>query len=322
LLEKRYGTSVKKRIYALGKRFRELDAFIEIYARNWIDNNIICYGKTRKSKPPRTGRQGREAILISRKKYATLPSLLRIRILQILCFEYLGTAPNERLLTSMDRLIVSGGSSALLSVGKGATLRCQYGEAVISPPGEKATLDARNARFGRQGKGKEHKSRRGEERGKAVKKKGTAEPVLRMGGPGIYRWNRPGREGGGVEARSPVSIFWEERGKIVPGRIRKMAEGERQAIFDAEMLRLPLSVRPLKVGDRVRPLGHKTEKKIKEILIDRKVPREERWGRPVMCDAYGRIVWIPRILRSAEAAVTHATKRTIVLRVDIGEPAS
>jgi len=72
----------------------------------------------------------------------------------------------------------------------------------------------------------------------------------------------------------------------------------------------------------VRPLGLATDKKIKEILIDRKVPREERWGRPVMCDADGRIIWIPRILRSAEAAVTHATKHTIVLRSDIGEPAS
>jgi len=101
-----------------------------------------------------------------------------------------------------------------------------------------------------------------------------------------------------------------------------MAEGERQAIFDAELLRLPLFVRPLKAGDRVRPLGLATDKKVKEILIDRKVPREERWGRPVMCDADGRIVWIPRILRSADAAVTPATRRTIVLRADIWEPAS
>ncbi len=143
-----------------------------------------------------------------------------------------------------------------------------------------------------------------------------------MEGPGIYRWNQPARESGVVVAGSPVSFFWEERRKIAPGRIRKVAEGERRAVFDAELLRLPLSVRSLKAGDRVRPLGLKTDKKIKEILIDRKVPREERWGRPVVCDAEGRIVWIPRILRSADAAVTPATRRTIVLRADIGEPAS
>jgi len=323
LLEKRYGKSVKKRIYALGERFRELDAFIDISAHNCIDDNIICHGKIRKSKPPCTGRQGKDAIRIPRKKYAALPSLLRIRILQILCYGRIGTAPNERLLASMDRLIVSGGASARLNIGRGATLRCRYGEALLSPPRKKATLDARDVRFGGLGKGKEQKGRRvEEEREKAGKKKGVAEPVFRMKGPGIYRWNRPGRKGGGVEARSPVSIFWEERGKIAPGRIRKMAEGERQAIFDAELLRLPLFVRPLKAGDRVRPLGLATDKKIKEILIDQKVPREERWGRPVMCDADGRIVWVPRILRSAEAAVTPATRRTIVLRAEIGEPAS
>jgi tRNA(Ile)-lysidine synthetase-like protein len=233
-----------------------------------------------------------------------------------------GTSPGERLLGSMDRLIVSGRPSARLSIGKGYVLRCRNEEAFFSPAGEKATPGEREGHFGQQGKGKEQKSRKGEERGRAAKTKGTAEPVFKMKGPGIYRWNRPAREGGGIEVGHSVSIFWEERGKLAPGRIRKMAEGERLAIFDADLLRLPLFVRPLKAGDRVRPLGLATDKKVKEILIDRKVPREERWGRPVMCDADGRIVWIPRILRSADAAVTPATSRTIVLRTEIREPAS
>ncbi|MGA7105869.1 MAG: tRNA lysidine(34) synthetase TilS [Candidatus Deferrimicrobiaceae bacterium] len=102
-----------------------------------------------------------------------------------------------------------------------------------------------------------------------------------------------------------------------------MAQGERQAVFDAERIRLPLSVRPLRAGDRVGPFGLEGDKKVKEILIDRKVPREERWGRPVVCDAGGRIVWIPGFLRSSDAAVTPTTRRTIVLRTDIGgEPLS
>jgi tRNA(Ile)-lysidine synthase len=319
LLEKRYGKSVKKRIYALGERFRELDSFIEKTAYIWLENNAIYKGKSRKTNSLCTGGQEKKAIRIPRQEYAALPSLLRIRILQILCYGRIGTVPNERLLTSMDRLIVSGGSSALLSVGRGASLRCRYGEAVLSPPGKKETSGAGAARFGRPGKGKEHKGRRVEEkRGKAGKKKGLAEPVCMMEGPGIYRWNQPVREGGGVEAGYPVSFLWEERGKTMPGRIRKTAQGERQAVFDAELLPLPLSVRPLRAGDRVRPFGLEGHKKVKEILIDRKVPREERWGRPVVCDAGGRVVWIPGILRSSEAAVTPATRRTIVLRADSG----
>ncbi len=323
LLETRYGKSVKRRIFTLGERFRELDVYIENTAYNWLENNSIMHEKRSKSKPPRVGGQEKKAIRIPRKDYADLPSLLRIRILQILCFEHLGTAPNERLLASMDRLIVSGRSSALLSVGRGGTLRCRYGEAVLSPPGGKKTSGAGEVRSGRPGKGKEHKDRRKEEGGKAEKTKGVAETDFRMEGPGIYRWNQPTRGGGGVEAGSPVSFYLEERGKMAPVRIRKMAGGERQVAFDAGQLRFPLSVRPLRAGDRVRPFGLAADKKIKEILIDRKVPREERWGRPVVCDAGGRIVWIPGVLRSADAAVTPSTRRTIVLRAEIGgEPPS
>jgi tRNA(Ile)-lysidine synthetase-like protein len=78
---------------------------------------------------------------------------------------------------------------------------------------------------------------------------------------------------------------------------------------------LPVAVRPLQAGDRIRPFGLDAEKKVKEILIDRKVPREERWGRPVVCDADGRILWIPGVVRSAIAPITRSTKRTVILRM-------
>src|SRR3990170_4884586 len=63
LLEKRYGNSVKKRIYALGERFRELDVFIEQTAHKWLDSNNIYYAKSHKSGLP-PGRDGKEAIPI------------------------------------------------------------------------------------------------------------------------------------------------------------------------------------------------------------------------------------------------------------------
>src|SRR3989337_3071428 len=84
LLVKRYGKSVKKRIYTLGERFRELDVFIEQTAHKWLDSNNIYYAKSHKSGLP-LGRDGKEAIPIPRESYAKLPSLLRIRILQVLC---------------------------------------------------------------------------------------------------------------------------------------------------------------------------------------------------------------------------------------------
>ena len=328
LLEKRYGKSVKKRIFVLGERFREIEAYIEQNARKWIKANSsmrkagekVVQGKRGRA----TGAGGTPAaevrkteVRFPRKGYAGLPSVLRIKILQILCFERVGTAPGERLLASMDRLIVSGGPSARLSVGRGSTLRCRYGEAILSSPGEKGTSGEGGERLGRPGKGKEQKGRRVVEEGaKAGKKKGAAEPVVKMEGPGIYRWNRPARGGGDVEAGPSVSFFWEESGRTASGRIRKMAGGERQAAFDADMLPLPFSVRRLRAGDRIRPFGLGADKKVKEVLIDRKVPREERWGRPVVCDSRGEILWIPGVIRSSHAPVTPKTRRTIVLRAE------
>jgi tRNA(Ile)-lysidine synthetase-like protein len=326
LLEKRYGKSVQKRIFVLGERFREIDAYIEQNARKWIKTN----SSTRKAgEKVVQGKRGRAIgaggtpagevekteVRFPRKAYAGLPSVLRMKILQMLCFERIGTSPNERLLASMDRLIVSGGSSARLNVGRGATLRCRYSEAILSSTGKKGTSGEESERLGRPGKGKEQKGRGGvAEAAKAGKKKGAAEPVVKMEGPGIYRWNRPARGGGDVEAGPPVSFFWEEKGRTASGRIRKMTAGERQAAFDADMLPLPFSVRPLRAGDRIRPFGLGADKKVKEVLIDRKVPRDERWGRPVVCDSRGEILWIPGVIRSSHAPVTPKTRRTIVLR--------
>ena len=167
----------------------------------------------------------------------------------------------------------------------------------LSKPGEKP--DAGKARTGRKG----------------------IKHFLRMDGPGTYRGKlkMPGR--GGSVAGYPQDFVWEERARIPPGRIRRLAEGERCAAFDKEMVASPLSVRPLRAGDRIRPFGLDADKKVKEILIDRKVPREERWGRPIVCDASGTILWIPGVVRSAHAPVTRKTRRAIVLCADIpGEP--
>jgi tRNA(Ile)-lysidine synthase len=75
-------------------------------------------------------------------------------------------------------------------------------------------------------------------------------------------------------------------------------------------------VRPLRAGDRIRPFGLASEKKVKELLIDRKVPKDERWGRPVVCDAEGRILWIPGVVRSAHAPLGPGTKKTVLLKME------
>ncbi|MDP2657803.1 MAG: tRNA lysidine(34) synthetase TilS, partial [Candidatus Deferrimicrobium sp.] len=119
-----------------------------------------------------------------------------------------------------------------------------------------------------------------------------------------------------------VTFAWEAKGKGTPAQAKRLAAKGDAEVFDAAGLTLPLTVRPLRAGDRIRPFGGSAgrnardgEKKVKEILIDRKIPRDDRWGRPVLCDAGGAILWIPGVLRSAHAPVTPETRKTALLRI-------
>jgi tRNA(Ile)-lysidine synthase len=317
LLERRYGKAVKKRIFTLGERFREIDAYLEENARNWIAKGTVLQVPKGGEEKRGSAAVAREQVTFSRKAFAALPTVLRIKIVQILCFEWIGTEPNERLLASMDRLIVSGRPSARLNIGRGAVLRCRYGEAILSLPVPGESDGNKYPRSGQAEKRKRERSGR-EIDGKSRKMTGAGEPVVPMEGPGRYGW----MAGGDPASVSPRSILWEEKGKTAPSRIRRLAEGELRAVFDGGVVARPLFIRSLRAGDRIRPFGRAGEKKAKEVLIDRKVPREERWGRPVVCDAKGEILWIPGVVRSAHAPVTPLTRRTIVLRAETAKGTS
>ncbi len=53
-------------------------------------------------------------------------------------------------------------------------------------------------------------------------------------------------------------------------------------------------VRSRSPGDRIRPLGCAYTKRLKEVLIDRKVPRNERDRLPLLCLG-DRIAWVPGV---------------------------
>ncbi|MBE0607043.1 MAG: tRNA lysidine(34) synthetase TilS, partial [Deltaproteobacteria bacterium] len=283
LLEKRYGKTVKNRIFTLGERFRELDDYLEGEAGRWIRRNV-------KISPGRIRRDDKSAFVFRRKLFSALPSVLRVKVLQRICFDRLGVAPNERLLKAMDGNVSSGGPSARVTAGNGWKLANRYEEALFFP--------------GQTGRGRKT----------AGSGSGKNTPI-RMAAPGEYTipLGRHGRV---------VSFAWESRGKRTPAQAKRLAAKGDAEVFDAAGLTLPLAVRPLRAGDRIRPFGgtvggnaRDVRKKVKEILIDRKIPRDDRWGRPVVCDAEGAILWIPGVLRSALAPVTPATRKTAILRI-------
>ncbi|MBI2159857.1 MAG: tRNA lysidine(34) synthetase TilS [Candidatus Rokubacteria bacterium] len=137
-------------------------------------------------------------------------------------------------------------------------------------------------------------------------------------------------------ALAPLPVL-EAREVSVPGRVElpeiaraleaRVVDAERYAIpdeparvaFDADRLPTRLLVRPRRAGDRLAPFGG-AERKLKDLLIDAKVPRWERSRIPLI-EAAGEIVWVATLRRGAAAPITAATRRVLELAlVPLAEP--
>jgi tRNA(Ile)-lysidine synthetase-like protein len=90
-----------------------------------------------------------------------------------------------------------------------------------------------------------------------------------------------------------VRVRWGE------GRVGALAQGEA---FDPQLLRFPLVVRAREPGDRIRLAGG--SKKVKELLLERRIPQARRGSLPLLADAEGDVLWIPEIARAAHPATT------------------
>ncbi|WP_028274128.1 tRNA lysidine(34) synthetase TilS [Atopococcus tabaci] len=64
-------------------------------------------------------------------------------------------------------------------------------------------------------------------------------------------------------------------------------------------IRLPLTVRNRRPGDRMTPKGMRGTKKVKDIFIDQKVPAREREEAVVVTDADGEILWLVNFKESS-----------------------
>jgi tRNA(Ile)-lysidine synthase len=85
-------------------------------------------------------------------------------------------------------------------------------------------------------------------------------------------------------------------------------------IVDGDKVPPVLEVSPRVAGDRIQPLGMKGTKKLKDFLIDRKVPREMRDNIPVI-RAGEDIIWLPSLTISEKIKVTSETKNYLILEV-------
>jgi len=89
--------------------------------------------------------------------------------------------------------------------------------------------------------------------------------------------------------------------------------GSRTVVVDAGDLGAHLIVRERRPGDRLRPLGAPGRRKVQDVLIDRKVPRDDRDRVPIVTTEDGQIVWVAGEVLAEPFRVTSLTKSVVVL---------
>ncbi len=70
---------------------------------------------------------------------------------------------------------------------------------------------------------------------------------------------------------------------------------------------IQLTVRNRRPGDRVQPLGSRHHKKLKDLLIDHGVPRNERDRLPLLCHS-DRILWVPGVTIDHETRIREGSR--------------
>jgi tRNA(Ile)-lysidine synthase len=77
----------------------------------------------------------------------------------------------------------------------------------------------------------------------------------------------------------------------------------------------PLCARALRPGDRMAPRGGRGTRKLSDLLIDAKIPRQERSMLPALCDAAGVILYVPGLRPSQAARPDETTREWIAVHV-------
>ncbi len=82
-------------------------------------------------------------------------------------------------------------------------------------------------------------------------------------------------------------------GRVLSVRLASVEEPPAGAlVLDPQRASFPLTVRPARAGDRIRPPGFHGRKKLKKLFWERKVPHEFRWSWPII-EKDGEIVGVP-----------------------------
>jgi len=163
--------------------------------------------------------------------------------------------------------------------------------------------------------------------------------VRRTGRTLVIGAARPGRRAASSAGRPSGWQAWPERRLDVPGEVELgeidavivASEGAAadssharddatvRATVQAASLKLPLTVRNRRPGDRFRPFGAPGRRKLQDVLVDRKVPRAQRDAVPVIVDAEGRIVWVAGVAVAEGCRVSAPEAGVVILEMRKGQ---
>jgi tRNA(Ile)-lysidine synthase len=76
-----------------------------------------------------------------------------------------------------------------------------------------------------------------------------------------------------------------------------------------------LVVRHWRAGDRIQPFGMRGHRKLQDVFVDRKVPRDERPLVPLVCAHDGTVLWVAGHVLSERARVTGRSSGVVVLKI-------
>ncbi|WP_163195367.1 tRNA lysidine(34) synthetase TilS [Clostridium thermarum] len=100
--------------------------------------------------------------------------------------------------------------------------------------------------------------------------------------------------------------------------IIKFAEDPYKKYFDYDKIINSISIRYRRQGDRFSPYGMKGSKKIKDLFMDLKIPKDERDNIPLLCFDE-EIVWVVGYNVSNNYIVTKNTKNILEIKIKKGE---
>jgi tRNA(Ile)-lysidine synthase len=90
------------------------------------------------------------------------------------------------------------------------------------------------------------------------------------------------------------------------------------AVLSADAVAAPLTVRNRRRGDRFHPLGAPGSRKLQDVFVDHKIPRDARDRVPLVVDANGRIVWVVGVAIAEQCRVTTPDSGVVILELKKG----